>query len=85
MKKNFMFFFYLISGVILGSLLAAVAKNVSWLSWLAFGTTIGFGADTPAVLDLTVLRVSFGFSFALTVAHVLTIGAAMALYSSRRK
>ncbi len=85
MKKDFMFFFYLISGVVIGSLIAAVARDVSWLSWLAFGTTIGFGADSPAVLDLTVLRLSFGFSFSLTVAHILTIGTAMAIYSSRRR
>lgn len=85
MKKNFMFFFYLISGIIIGSLLAAVSQNVSWLSWLAFGTTIGFGAGSPAVLDLSVLTVWFGFSFTLTVAHVLAIGIAMALYHSRRR
>ncbi|MEG0913535.1 MAG: DUF4321 domain-containing protein [Oscillospiraceae bacterium] len=85
MKKNFMFFFYLISGIILGSLLAAVSKNVSWLTWLAFGTTIGFGANTPAVLDLSVLTVWFGFSFTLTVAHVVTIGSAMAIYHARRR
>ncbi len=85
MKKDFMFFFYLIAGIVIGSLIAAVARDVSWLSWLAFGTTIGFGADAPAVLDLTVLRLSFGFSFSLTVAHILTIGAAMAIYSGRRR
>ncbi len=85
MKKNFMFFFYLISGIIIGSLLAAIAANISWLSWLAFGTTIGFGANAPVLLDLSVLRVWFGFSFTLTVAHVIAIGLAMALYHSRRR
>ena len=85
MKKDFMFFFYLIAGIVVGSLISAVAQDVTWLSWLSFGTTIGFGAETPAVLDLTVLRVAFGFSFSLTVAHILTIGAAMAIYSSRRR
>ncbi len=85
MKKNFLFFFYLISGIIVGSLLAAIGGQVSWLSWLAFGVDIGFGAGSPALLDLAVLRVWFGFSFTLSVAHVLAIGIAMALYSRRRR
>ncbi len=85
MKKNFTFIFYLVAGIIIGSLLAAFAQQVSWLSWLAFGTPIGFGADNPAVIDLAVLRLTFGLSISVTVAHVITIGLAMFLYSRRGK
>ncbi len=84
MKKNLIFAFYLISGIIVGSLLAALGEKVSWLSWLAFGINIGFGAGNPALLDLAVLKLWFGFSFALTVAHIIAIGAALALYSARK-
>ena len=83
--KNFLFFFYLISGIILGSLIAAAVKNTGWLSWLAFGPTIGFGVPNPAVLDLSVVMVSLGVSFSITVAHIITIGIAMALYYGFRK
>ena len=85
MKKNFLFFFHLVSGIILGSLLAMVARSVPWLSWLAFGATIGFGANDPALLDLEVLRVWFGFAFELTVAHIITIGIALMLYYSKKR
>ncbi|NMA06691.1 MAG: DUF4321 domain-containing protein [Ruminococcaceae bacterium] len=78
--KNFLFFFYLISGIVLGSLLAAVSKEIPWLSWLEFGTTVGFGHPQPAVLDLSVFLLSIGISFTITIAHIITIGIAMFLY-----
>lgn len=81
MKKNLIFIFYLISGIILGSLIAGLSLNVGWLSWLAYGTDIGI---SPFTLDLAVLTLTFGFTFTLTVAHILTIGIALALYGARR-
>ena len=85
MKKNFLFFFYLISGIIVGSLITMIAKDFSWLSWLSFGTTIGFGANNPAMLDLSVLKVWFGFAFELTVAHIITIGFALWLFYHKKR
>ncbi len=85
MKKNFLFAFYVISGIVIGSLLAALGHSVRWLSFLAFGTTIGFGAGDPALLDLSVLKVWFGFSFELTVAHIITIGLALWLYYRKKR
>lgn len=81
MKKNFIFIFYLISGIIIGSLIAAVTQNVGWLSWLGYGIDIGI---SPFTLDLAILSLTFGFTFALTIAHIITIGAALALYGARR-
>lgn len=83
--RKFLFFFYLISGIVVGSLIAGLAQNVSWLSWLAFGTQIGFGYPNPALLDLSVLSISFGFSFSITVAHIISIGIAMAIYYKIRR
>ncbi len=84
-KKDFLFVFYLISGIIVGSLLTAVCENVSWLSWVSYGITVGFGIDSPAILDLSVLKLALGFSFSLTVAHIITIAAAMAIYGRFKK
>ncbi len=85
MKKSFLFFFYLISGIVVGSLITMIARDVSWLSWLSFGTTIGFGANNPAMLDLAVLQVWFGFAFELTVAHIITIGLALWLFYRKKR
>jgi len=83
MKKNLLFIFYLVAAIIVGSLLAAWALQVDFLSWLAFGVDIGFGDPNPAVLDLALLRVAFGIRLSVTLAHVLCIGAALFLYNRR--
>jgi len=80
--KNLVFLFYLIAGIIVGSLLAAICST-GFLSWLSFGVNIGFGDPNPAVLDLSVLRVAIGVSLKVTLAHVLTIGLAIWLYSRK--
>jgi len=82
--RNFLFIFFLVSGIIIGSLLAVVAEDVSWLSWLSYGTTVGFGANSPAVLDLAVLQVAFGFSLTITIAHIICIGIALSIYYTRK-
>jgi len=83
LKKNLLFFFYLIAGIIIGSLIAAVSLQASWLNWLSFGIEVGFGSPNPAVLDLAVLRIAFGISLDITVAHVICIGIAIFLYNRR--
>ncbi len=85
MKKNLLFAFYIISGIVIGSLLAALGRSISWLSFLAFGTTIGFAAGSPALLDLSVLKLWFGFSFELTVAHIAAIGFSLWLYYRKKR
>lgn len=85
MRKNFIFAFYVIAGILLGSLVAALAANVSWLAWLRFGVDIGLGADAPAVLDLSVLKLAFGINISVTIAHVITIATALLLHSRRGK
>lgn len=79
MKKDFLFLFYVLAGIIAGSIIANVCAGTG-LSWLAFGQTIGFSPNAPAVIDLAVFKLTFGFSMSLTVAHIITISLALLLY-----
>jgi hypothetical protein len=83
LQKTFTFLFYLLAGIILGSLLANFCRGVNFLSWMGYAGTIGFAADHPALLDLLIIKVSFGFSVSVSVAQILTIGAAMYFYNRR--
>ena len=56
-------------------------KNVSFLSWLSYYQSIGFNADAPFVLDLSVIKLSFGFSMGISAAQIFTIAAAIFLYN----
>lgn len=80
MKKNLLFLFYILAGIVLGALLANLCAGVPLLSWLAYSNSIGFSPSAPAVLDLSVLKISFGFSMGVSVAQIFTISGAIFLY-----
>ena len=81
LKRTFLLWFFILAGIVLGAMLAAVCKNVSFLSWLSHDQSIGFNADAPFVLDLSVIKLSFGFSMGISVAQIFTIAAAIFLYN----
>ena len=84
MSKTFKFLFYLLAGVIIGSLLANLLGGIPALSWLAYTKSIGFSAANPAVLDLVIIRITFGFSMSVSVAQIITVSTAMYLYNKAR-
>ncbi len=81
MKKNIFFWFYLLAGIITGSLIASACAGIPALSWLAYSSSIGFSPNSPAVINLIVLKVTFGFSMSISVAQIFTICIAMYLYN----
>ena len=81
MKRTLLLWFFILAGIVLGAMLAAVCKNVSFLSWLSHYQSIGFNADAPFVLDLSVVKLTFGFSMGVSVAQIFTIAAAIFLYN----
>ena len=81
MKKAFLFLFYLLAGILTGSLLANLCRAIPALSWLGYANTIGFAAGTPAVLDLIIVKITFGFAMSVSIAQIITISIAMILYN----
>ena len=45
MRRALIGIFYTVAAVIVGALAAAIAANVPFLSWLAFGKSIGLPVD----------------------------------------
>ena len=70
----------IIAGIVVGGLIAAAAKNVSPLSWLAYAKTFGLSVNRPLVLDLSVLRLALGFELTINVAQALCVVGAVLLY-----
>ena len=81
MKRTFLFLFYLLAGILTGSLLATVFRGIPALVWLGYTNTIGFSAANPAVLDLIIVKITFGFSMSVSVAQIITIAIAMFIYN----
>ena len=78
-NKNFwVLLLLLLSGIVLGGFMGSLAEGVSWLSWLNFGQA--FGLDTPLVLNLGILNITFGLSIRITMAGILGIAVALLIY-----
>lgn len=81
-KRYWVFLIFLFSGIIIGGLLGELASKISFLSWLAYGKS--FGLTEPLVLDINILKVSFGFLVELNVASIIGIIIAMLLYKKAK-
>ena len=78
MKTRFWLNLFLIAaGVVVGALTAEITEGVKYLSWLSFG--LDFGTESPFVLDLNLMQLTFGISVKITVASVLSIALALIL------
>lgn len=70
MKKNtIVFVLVLLSGLILGSFIGTLAANISWLSWLNYGKTIGL--TQPFIMDLDFFYLQFGCHVSFTIAGII--------------
>ena len=78
MKARFWLYLFLVgAGVVVGALAAEITAGVPFLSWLGFG--LDFGTESPIVLDLSILRLTFGISVKITVSSVLFIALSLIL------
>ena len=64
-------FFCVLVGIVVGSLLVNVTASVPALGWLAYA--LSFGLESPVVLDLSVIRLTFGLSVDLSIAVILCV------------
>lgn len=74
-KNTWVLILLLLSGIVLGGFLGTLAQNISVLSWLNYGQS--FGLDSPIVLNLGVIIITFGLSIKITIGSIigLLIGA----------
>ena len=63
--------FLVLVGIVLGSFVSYICKDVAYLSWLSYGLV--FGLESPLVLDLGIMRLTFGVSIDLTLATVIFV------------
>ena len=78
-EKNFwILLVFILCGLVIGGLLGNIAGNVSWLWWLSFGDT--FGLETPFVLDLSILKLTFALTIKINIASIIGIAIAIFIY-----
>ena len=82
-KNNWALFLLLLAGIVVGSFLGHLAKEVSFLKWLDYGMNFAIGDPNNrniVTLDLSVLVIHFGFRLKVTIGSVIGAAAAVLIY-----
>lgn len=77
-KNAWVLLLLMLSGIVLGSFVATLTQNTSGFSWLSFGQS--FGLDSPIVLNLGILVITFGLSIKITIGSILGLLVAGFIY-----
>ena len=68
-KNIWILLVFLLAGLVIGGLLGKLASGVPWLWWLSYEQE--FGLESPIVLDLSVVTLTFGLMFKINVASII--------------
>ena len=68
-KNIWLLLVFLLAGLVIGGLLGKLASGISWLWWLSYEQE--FGLESPIVLDLSVIKLTFGLIFKINVASIV--------------
>ena len=77
-KNIWILLVFLLAGLVIGGLLGKLASSVSWLWWLSYEQQ--FGLETPLVLDLSVLKITFGLMVKINIASIIGMVLAIFIY-----
>lgn len=77
-KNTWILIVLICAGLVIGGLIGQFAAQVDWLSWLSYGQEFGFAQ--PLILDLSVIKITFGFTININMASIIGIAIALLIY-----
>jgi hypothetical protein len=77
-KNGWVLLLLMLAGIVIGGLLGTLTQNVGALSWLNYGQS--FGLDSPIVLNLGVIVLTFGLTIKITVSSIIGLILAVVIY-----
>lgn len=77
-KNAWALFLLILAGIVLGGFIGTLTETVSGLSWLNYGQEFGF--DSPIVLNLGILVITFAIQIKITIASLIGIVIAIFVY-----
>ncbi len=77
-KNIWILIVFILSGLVIGGLLGELAARVDFLWWLSYGQE--FGLTNPIVLDLNIIRLTFGLQLKINIASIIGMGIAIFIY-----
>lgn len=79
-KSIWILIVFILSGLVIGGLLGELASKTNGLDWLAYGQS--FGLESPLVLNLSIIKVTFGLMLHINIASI--IGMAIGIFIYRK-
>ena len=77
-KNGWLLWLFILICIVLGGLIAELTAGVHTLSWLSYGQS--FGLNSPLVLDLGVLVLTFALQIKITIASIIGVILAIIIY-----
>ena len=79
-KNIWVLMVFILSGLVIGGFIGKLASSVPWLWWLSFEQE--FGLNEPLILDLSILKLTFGLMFKINIASI--IGMVLSIFIYRK-
>ncbi len=77
-KNSWALFLLILAGIVLGGFIGSLVEGISYLSWLNYGQS--FGLDSPIILNLGILVITFGLTIKITIASIIGVLLAIIIY-----
>lgn len=77
-KSPWILLVLMLAGIVLGGFIGTLTQNTPALSWLNYGQS--FGLDSPIILNLGILVITFGLSIKITIASIIGLVLAAIIY-----
>lgn len=82
-KNKWALFLLILAGIVAGSFIGHLVKDIDFLSWLNYGLDFAIGDSNRSnvvTLDLGALVLHFGFKIKITVASIIGTIASVIIY-----
>ena len=79
-KSPWILLLLMLAGIVLGGFLGTLAQNVAWLDWLNYGREFGLATNSPLVLDLGIIVITFALTIKITISSIIGLIIAAVVY-----
>ena len=77
-KNAWILIIFILSGLVIGGLIGDIATKIDFLNWLSYGQE--FGLETPIVLNLSIIKLTFACMIKINIASIIGIVIAIVIY-----
>lgn len=77
-KNSWALFLLMLAGIVLGGYIGTLTADMSGFAWLNYGQSFGF--DSPIVLNLGILVITFALNINITIASIIGLVISAIIY-----